>query len=251
MNVFFSDLDNTLIYSHRRQMAEEKIAAEMLEGREQSYMTARTFTFLREAGWLTTVPVTMRTEAQYRRLLFPEKLGIRHALICNGGKLLADGKEDEEWSRETAALVNSELASLERVAKRLARLCGGEMHHPELYYYYTRAEEPARIHGVLEKTAADGEVRIAHDRSKVYLFARSVNKGEAVRRYRRRFGAGVTAGAGDNAEDIPMLRETDYPMMPEKLAAETEIPKAEMLRGEIISEQICAALERLHERGLF
>ena len=36
MILFCSDLDNTLIYSHRREMHADKVLAEYLDGREQS-----------------------------------------------------------------------------------------------------------------------------------------------------------------------------------------------------------------------
>ena len=36
---FFTDLDNTIIYSYRREIGQDKVLVEEMEGRELSYMT--------------------------------------------------------------------------------------------------------------------------------------------------------------------------------------------------------------------
>ena len=61
MTAFFSDLDRTLIFSHRIALPREKLVVELLNGREQSYMTCRTLAYLQNAAWLRLVPVTMRS----------------------------------------------------------------------------------------------------------------------------------------------------------------------------------------------
>ena len=49
MTALFSDLDRTLIFSHRVELPGEKLPVELLEGRVQSYMTRRTLAYLQEA----------------------------------------------------------------------------------------------------------------------------------------------------------------------------------------------------------
>ena len=65
MSVFFTDLDNTMIYSHHREIGKPKIVVEHLDGREQSFMTEFAYDFLLSADWLDIVPVTTRTKQQY------------------------------------------------------------------------------------------------------------------------------------------------------------------------------------------
>ena len=120
MSVFFSDLDSTLIWSRRKAPGVPKRAAEYLNGKEQSFMTEETFRFLRDAGWLTLVPVTTRSEEQYRRIFLMESLPVRYALVCYGGKLLAGGREDAEWTAETletAAHILKDETSFDKAAK--------------------------------------------------------------------------------------------------------------------------------------
>ena len=115
MTALFSDLDRTLIFSHRVELPGEKLPVELLEGRVQSYMTRRTLAYLQEATWLRLIPVTMRSLEQYQRIsVFQTLLPCRYALICNGGVLLADGEADPVWLRETRRLAAPELEELER-----------------------------------------------------------------------------------------------------------------------------------------
>ena len=54
MSILFSDLDNTLIYSHNRELSKPKVVIEHLDGREQSFMTQYTYDFLASADWLSS-----------------------------------------------------------------------------------------------------------------------------------------------------------------------------------------------------
>ena len=62
------DLDNTVIYSHRRPVGEPKRWVEELRGAPQSFMTEYTWSYLRRQRWLKVIPVTTRTAAQYAGL---------------------------------------------------------------------------------------------------------------------------------------------------------------------------------------
>lgn len=90
--VFHSDLDNTMIYSYKHDIGNEKRCVEIYQGREISYVTDRTHELLRQVqDRVLFVPTTTRTTEQYRRI----DLGIgpvRYALTCNGGVLLVDGQ---------------------------------------------------------------------------------------------------------------------------------------------------------------
>ena len=76
MIAFFSDLDNTLIFSYKHDIGKEKRCVEIYQGREVSYITERTYGLLTyAASRLLFVPVTTRTEEQYRRMGRPRPLG--------------------------------------------------------------------------------------------------------------------------------------------------------------------------------
>lgn len=68
MITLFCDLDNTLIYSHKKSLNVPKRVAEMLHNKEQSYITRKTFDFLSSCREVSIVAVTARTMAQYDRV---------------------------------------------------------------------------------------------------------------------------------------------------------------------------------------
>lgn len=61
MKTFFSDLDNTLIFSHRKKGVEDKIPVEYLNGKEQSYMPGELARLLTDNQEILLVPVTTRS----------------------------------------------------------------------------------------------------------------------------------------------------------------------------------------------
>lgn len=106
MKVIHLDLDNTLIYSCRHDIGEQRINVELYQGREISYMTAVSHRLLRQIKQeCLIVPTTTRTKEQYDRIDLRAG-AFEYALICNGGLLLVNGKSDPAWyaaSRELTA----------------------------------------------------------------------------------------------------------------------------------------------------
>lgn len=250
MSVFFSDLDNTLIWSHRKAPGVPKLAAEYLNGKEQSYMTEKSFRFLQSAGWLELVPVTTRSEEQYRRIFLLDSLPVRYALVCNGGKLLAGGAEDRDWTAETLAAAARETEALREASELLGGYAGkGGLRFPEPYLCYITAEDPETVRREIAERTDPELLQTARDARKVYLIARSVTKGNAVRRFRERFGTERSAAAGDGGLDLSMLREADYPLLPESAAGEAVPPGGTVLRGGVFTDRICEALAALHTEG--
>ncbi len=102
--VFFTDLDNTIIYSCRHEIGRDKLCVELYQGREVSFVTEKTWELLRRVNEETLlVPVTTRTKEQYDRIDL--RIGTPgFALVCNGGILLEDGVENHAWYQESLAL---------------------------------------------------------------------------------------------------------------------------------------------------
>ena len=211
MSIFFTDLDNTMIYSHHREIGKPKIVVEYLDGREQSFMTEFAYDFLLSADWLDVVPVTTRTKQQYDRIECSEKLRFKYAIVCNGGKLLVDGQEDLEWSDKTDVLVRDNYESLEQATELLSKLCHSEtMHRPEKYMSYVKCFDPESVYKEISKSLDPNKVNVQKDGRKVYLFANGISKGEAIKRFIRRRKAETILSAGDNLMDVSMLNNADF-----------------------------------------
>ncbi len=249
MEILFSDLDNTLIYSHRHELTGEKIPIEYLRGREQSYMTLLTYNSLINLDGIRFVPVSTRSEAQYRRLVFMDILHARHAIICNGGKLLIDGNEDKSWTDETYEMVAPYEKYLEEAIEIFASIGSiGDIKRPEIYMCYATADDPKAVYDLLVDAIGSDEIVSEYDARKVYLFIRGIDKGTAVKRYVERFSADRVIAAGDCRIDIPMLNEADYALAPKEILKYVTAPGIE-LDGDDISFPICRFLEEYNMKG--
>ena len=59
-----------------------------------------------------------------------------------------------------------------------------------------------------------------------YLFyPKKLNKGSAVRRFRKRVAAETVYAAGDSAFDVPMIQAADIGMAPKELLEQYELPQ--------------------------
>ena len=82
MNILFTDLDNTLIYSKKTDIA-EKIPVELYNGEINSFMSKYSYELLHKLNeMLLIVPITTRTYIQYSRI----DLGFnpKYVLCANG-----------------------------------------------------------------------------------------------------------------------------------------------------------------------
>ncbi|MDE7244617.1 MAG: HAD family hydrolase [Oscillospiraceae bacterium] len=252
MTAFFSDLDHTLLYSHRVEIAEEKTVVEYLHGREQSYMTRRTLDWLREAAsWLRLIPVTTRSPEQYGRIfIFRDLLPCRYALVCNGGVLLKDGCPDGPWLAETRRRAGRELEEAERAAGLLGRMVTAEHIHTPLHLMtYAKIGNPEAAAQLLRSGLDGALVTVRYDRTKVYCIPRSIHKGAALTRFQEQFRTGTAIAAGDSEFDVTMLNAADFAVVPQRLAADVCCThKIVIPDGQLFSDGICSALEEIRTK---
>ncbi len=242
MVVFHMDLDNTIIYSYRHEIGEDKLEAEWYNGRNISYITRETCDMLkklREKALL--VPTTTRTEEQYRRINL--QIGsIKYALVCNGGVLLVDGKEDTEWYRKSRELVDNCQAMLHKAAavleKDKRRIF--EVRFIKELFVFTKCEEPEAVVKDLRKITDKTLMEIFSNGSKVYAVPKALSKGAAVERFREYIGAGLVIAAGDSEFDLPMFEKADVAFAPMELAKKYQMdPNTRVLPNtKVYSEEV-------------
>ena len=251
MSIFFTDLDNTLIYSHHRGISKPRIVVEHLNGREQSFMTQFTYDFLCSANWLTIVPVSTRTEHQYRRIECTEKLRYKYAIVCNGGKLLIDDKEDEEWSLQSDILVSESYDSLEQATEFLSHLIPGEVvHRPEKYMRYAKCNDPESVYEELRNIIDLNKVNVQRDGRKVYIFANGISKGKAIERFKQKKEFKNIIAAGDNLMDVSMLNKADYAFVHKNIANKVECRNKHVIEKALMSDEICSYLNKMRIEGI-
>ncbi len=233
MNILFSDLDNTLIYSYKHNIGENKRCVEIYQGREISFITEKTYCLLQTlVKSMLLIPVTTRTVEQYSRI----RAGIgniRYALACNGGVLLKNGKPDEAWYQESLELVEESRKELEKAAFYLERDSSRilEVRDIEKLFVFTKCRSPQSTVQYLKERLNQQFADVFHNGEKVYAVPKKLNKGTALIRMRERLEADgvikqeeledsrqraktVIFAAGDSEFDIPMISQADAAAVP-------------------------------------
>lgn len=218
--VFHADLDNTLIYSCRHEIGQDKVCVERYQGREVSFMTSRSMALLRQVKEKTVfVPTTTRTKEQYDRIDMGAG-ALDYALVCNGGVLLVDGKEDEDWYQESLRLVwgcREELKTAARILEADENRTLDVRNIRDLFLF-TKSVEPAVSAAKLQAVLDPGLTDVFLNGAKLYVLPKHLDKGTAVRRFAGRVQAGKVVAAGDSTFDLPMLEAAEMALAPEILA---------------------------------
>lgn len=217
MKLFFSDLDNTLIYSYKRDIGEGKQCVEVYEGREISFMSGHSMKLLREVRrQVCFVPVTTRTEEQYRRILIapPE-----YALVCNGGVLLVDGEPERAWYSKSLRLAREAAGQLLLAARALERDADVSFEVRDIggLFLFTKSRNPEKSMAGLARVLDLKRVDIFRNGEKLYVLPKRLHKGTALLRLKERLGGTFSFAAGDSLFDVPMLREADFAFAPQGL----------------------------------
>ena len=249
MKIFCSDLDNTLIFSYKHDIGTKKQCVEIYQGREISFLTEDTMKMLEQVRKrLLLVPVTTRTVEQYQRI----HLGFvpRYALVCNGGVLLADNKEEHTWydlSMELIRDCQGELLRAEAVLKQDSYR-NFEIRNIRGLFLFTKSTKPLLSVDNLKEKLDHKLVDVFSNGQKVYVVPKKLNKGMAVRRLRERLCADKVIAAGDSEFDIPMLREADIALLPKELRHSLSdrygaafIMEEESIFSEFVLEQVLKA----------
>ena len=220
MIIFNTDIDNTMIYSYRHDIGRDKICAEIYQGRQISFMTPKTARLLKEISEkILIVPTTTRTTEQYERV----NLGIgrvKYALTCNGGILLRDGKEDTDWYRQSLNLIENSYTELKKSQKILEKDINRsfEVRNIRELFIFTKSSEPQKTVEMLKESTDENLVDIFSNGAKVYAVPKTLNKGAAVKRFKKCIGADSVIAAGDSEFDISMLDAADTAIAPERLS---------------------------------
>lgn len=221
MIIFHTDLDRTLIYSRNVDIESKKICVEAKDGEEFSFMTEYGYRMLHKLKEkIMIIPTTTRCIRQYNYIdlgYIPE-----YALVSNGGILLVNGFLDEKWYNESLEIskkARKEIAKVDNILKRLDFENITRM-EDELFLMI-RSENPHKLGEILEQELDREKVDIFSNRIKVYVIPKGIDKGNAMKRFRKLIEQKIditkTISAGDSDMDIPMLREADVAFAPDTL----------------------------------
>lgn len=217
--LFASDLDNTLLVSHRNRHAGD-ICVELNKGSGQSFMTQRGIEFLRQVNKrIGFVPITTRSLEQYRRIDWPDGCEPEYAVTTNGAILLRKGEVDENWSQRTRQIVDTCRDKMFEQQKILSsskyfRYC----RVVDDSYLFLYCSEDADIETCVEKCSrSQTAFTLGQLGRKIYLFPSGLGKGEALKRLKEHLLSNYVYAAGDSPMDVSMLNVADMSFAPTEL----------------------------------
>lgn len=216
MTVLHVDLDNTLIYSYKHDIGNDRINAEIYQGREVSFLTGTTYKNLRNLKEkLLIVPTSTRSIEQYNRVNL--QIGsIPYALVCNGGVLLVNGEKESSWYQTSLQMIRESLPALDRARHFLEKDTRRkfELRFIENLFLFTKCNEPENVVMELQAILDTGVADVFHNKEKVYVIPEKLSKGTAVERFRKYINADRVIAAGDSRFDISMLLAADTGIAP-------------------------------------
>lgn len=221
-SVFFTDIDGTLINSHRRKYEGKIIWAEYINGKKQAYIPGGAFTSLKKLD-IEIVPVTSRSVNQFIRLTeFLKSLKVRRALVNNGSLLVPlSGKTDGETKRfniETMKDCAAYAESMENAFHTLQTTRGIRNLYAALPCFISAAcDDIGEVKANLPEDLP-GALRIFCERNKLYIMPEIISKGRQIERFCQTFGIKRKISAGDSENDISMLETADLCFCPPDIA---------------------------------
>ena len=211
MNILFTDLDNTLIYSKKMNI-EEKIPVELYNGEINSFMSKYSYELLHKLNeMLLIVPITTRTHIQYSRI----DLGInpKYVLCANGGILLKDGIKSDEWYKESLNIVKPSSDEREKAYAFLQKdkRRKFECRNIDDLFIFTKCDETEDVVKDLESRLDMTKVEVLYNKDKLYIMPKSLNKADTIKRFIREYAKEKVQmfAAGDTEFDIGMIELAD------------------------------------------
>lgn len=224
MNIFFSDLDNTIIYSYKHNISDKKTVAEYLGGKEQAYITDYSLNSLKAFCSNKNnlfVPVTTRNIDQYSRIIILQEENLcRQALVCNGAVLLENNRINKEWEEESLRLSEPYYKHMKNIYLYIKDKYGSDhLYFTEPYMIYVIKPENKEIEKYLLSQYGSCGIDTVISSSKLYCIPSVLSKGNAVKRFLLKYENDKeninTIAAGDSVLDISMLKQCGHSFFPD------------------------------------
>lgn len=220
MNIFNCDLDNTLIYSYKKDIGEYKKCVEVYNEKQISFMSLKSLKLLKKViNNVCFVPTTTRSLQQYKRISFDNILPPKYALAANGGILIKNNKIDEKWYRDSLNMVKPCMYIFKHayyILKHDKNICF-EIRLIDGLFLFTKSKNAKETIKNLKKHIDLNTVDVFENGVKIYVIPKVLNKGNAVKRLKIKLNAKYIIAAGDSEFDVSMLNYADFMFLPEHL----------------------------------
>lgn len=220
--IFFSDLDNTLIFGKRWVSNENNIVGVEIKNKsEVAYMTSKGYALLKELSQnIHFIPTTARTIEQYNRIhIFKSSIKINYAVTTNGGNILINNKIDKTWQSKIDKKLKDSIKHDEGKAAAI-KIIGMEKiksikSADGIYFYAVLNKDLDRdkLYELNEYFSPQG-ISIKSVRKKLYFIPYGIDKYEACAYLIDIIGETNYYSAGDSIMDENMLSNSIMGFIP-------------------------------------
>ena len=215
--IFATDLDNTMIFSHRLVKGNENKlhCVEYYNGKAITYMTCTAIEKLKNLmKEIHVIPITTRSISQYERIqIFSSTM---YAVVDNGGTILQNGMIQSEWEKYIKNTLHKyNFEEVLRVFSHIPNL----ILQPRIVdgkFVFAKANDIDLCEQFLQMELDTKIWQLSFQGSKIYAIPREITKGNALRFIKERLinDKQTLISAGDSNLDLSMLEYSDYGIIP-------------------------------------
>ena len=212
--IFATDLDNTLIHSHRRvSNTSDCVVVENKDKKPISYMSKKAyklFETLKNDKNLTIIPVTARSTEQFDRITVTQDCP--YAILASGATILDHGKPVEIWSNFVDHTCDKHVKTYEFFDQYLSQ----NLHHMSIgprrvnnvviFFKLNEDEDNHLFINELHRLATAHHWNFTLQRAKGYLAPSEISKESALSFLIDHLQDDQVITAGDGYMDIPFIR---------------------------------------------
>lgn len=215
--IFATDLDGTMIYSHRVVVGFEDTlhCVEYYDGKPITYMT---FPAVQKLEYLLdrihVIPATTRSISQLKRVEFFSTT--KFAIADNGGAILHNGIIDKKWQSHILDILD--MYNFEKVLEIFYKL-PTLISKPTIVdncFVFVKAENTMLCKQILEYQLDAKIWQLSFQGKKIYAIPKEISKGNALRYICENLISNFSyvIASGDSHLDISMLEYSDYALIP-------------------------------------
>lgn len=215
--IFATDLDNTMIFSHRlvEGIENQLCCVEYYNQKPLTYMSYGSIEILKKLiEQIIVIPVTTRSFAQFQRVgIFPT---CKYAIVDNGGIILENGNINLLWKEHVNEILKD--YDLPGTLEFLSRLFGSSLKAKIVdgIFIFAKCDDPNACKKVFECEFSADNWTLSFHRNKVYIIPKRITKGNALKfvceTLIRDNHSVITAG--DSDLDLSMLEYASYGIIP-------------------------------------
>jgi hydroxymethylpyrimidine pyrophosphatase-like HAD family hydrolase len=168
---------------------------------------------------VTFVPCSTRSPEQFSRVTLP--IETKYVILDNGGKIIVDGVEDDEWTKAKFAEIAATSAAPTDIYADITEKFGNEDWFEKVsltsdMFVAVIGKEfiPDELIDYVNSHLEEWNYRFSVQSRSIYMIPNAISKEGAAEEIKQRLGATKTFAAGDSFLDLGLMRWADDAIRP-------------------------------------